>query len=86
LIGKPVALIQVPNQRLFSVQAAAQYLGCDRKTLKKRTAELKIVARNVDGRRMYTLEAMDAFIDSLPSWTDNPSGRESASAHQEDHV
>ncbi len=27
MIGKPVALIQVPNQRLFSAKAAARYLA-----------------------------------------------------------
>jgi hypothetical protein len=27
MIGKPIALIQVPNQRVFGPQAAARYLG-----------------------------------------------------------
>ena len=34
MIGKPVALIQVPNQRLFSIKAAAQYLGICEDTLR----------------------------------------------------
>ena len=35
MIGKPVALIQVPNQRLFSTKAATQYLGVHPDTLRK---------------------------------------------------
>ena len=35
MIGKPVALIQIPNQRLFSTRAAARYLGVHEQTLRK---------------------------------------------------
>ncbi len=35
MIGKPLALIQVPNQRLFSTRAAATYLGVHEQTLRK---------------------------------------------------
>lgn len=87
MIGKPVALIQVPNQRLFSVQAAAQYLGVDRKTLKQWTSDGKLRTVDEFGRRAYKLEDLDAFIDSLPAWVDNPSRRKSASASSEEmHV
>jgi hypothetical protein len=34
MIGKPEALIQVPNQRLFGMKAAARYLGMHAQTLK----------------------------------------------------
>lgn len=86
MIGQPIALIQVPNQRLFSVGAAAQYLGCNRKTLWKWTAEGRLHAKHENGHRLYTLEALDSFIDSLPAWKDNPSGRDSASAREEQRV
>ena len=35
MIGKLIALIQVPNQRLFSTKAAAQYLGIHEDTLRE---------------------------------------------------
>ena len=50
MIGKPIALIQVPNQRLFSTNAAAQYLGVHEQTLRKfvdlgRLPALRLAAR-----------------------------------------
>lgn len=86
MIGKPVALIQVPNQRLFSVQAAARYLGCDRKTLKKWTSLGLLHAKWIEGARHYTLDEMDRFIDEQPDSIENPSGRDSASDIKENHV
>lgn len=80
MIGKQIALIQVPNQRLFSMQAAAQYLGRDPKTLRKWTVLGLLPAKNIEGRRAYTLEALDGFIDDHPDWVDNPARRKSASA------
>ena len=47
MIGKPVALIQVPNRRLFSVAAAAQYLGKAIGTIRK-LAELNIIHASVE--------------------------------------
>lgn len=87
MIGKPIAIIQVPNQRLFSVHAAAAYLNCDRKTLKKWTRLGELRAKDLFGRRAYALEDLDAFIDSRPPWLDNGTRRKSASALTEDtHV
>ena len=37
MIGKPIALIQIPNQAMFGPKAAAQYLGINVKTLKELT-------------------------------------------------
>ena len=62
MIGKPVALIQVPNQRLFSVRCAARYLGVHEQTVRKLTALGELEARRFGKRRAYTLESLDAFI------------------------
>ncbi len=35
MIGRPIALIQVPNRRLFSTKAAACYLGVHPDSLRK---------------------------------------------------
>jgi len=68
VIGKPVALIQVPNQRLFGPAAAARYLGVDPDTLRKYTSLGMIEAYNLNGRRAYRLEDLDCLIESLPKW------------------
>jgi len=76
VIGRPVALIQVPNQRLFSVKAAAQYLDLHEQTLRKLTAAGEIKAWKMGSRRVYRLEDLDAYIDSLSEWY-HRSGEES---------
>ena len=68
MIGKPVALIQVPNQRIFGPKAAAQYLGIDTDTLRKITEAGQIEAYNFNGRRAYRLEHLDRLIHSWPKW------------------
>ncbi len=78
MIGKPIALIQVPNQRLFGVKAASRYLDMHPQTLRKLTDLGEINARRLGERRVYTLEVLDRFIDSLPEWYDGPSERSGA--------
>ena len=68
MIGKPVALIQVPNQRLFGPGAAARYLGMGPERLKQLTDLGHIKAYDDHGRRGYRLEDMDAYIEKLPEW------------------
>ena len=68
MIGKPIALIQVPNQRVFARQAAAKYLGICEDTLKKITDLGQIAARDFNGRRAYLLEELERFVESLPKW------------------
>ena len=68
MIGKPVALIQVPNQRLFSTRAAAQYLGVHEDTLRKYADLGWVEARRLERRRVFTLEDLDRFIESLPEY------------------
>ena len=68
MIGKPVVLIQVPNQRLFGIKAASRYLDMHAQTLRKLTDLGEIKARKLGGRRAYTLQELDRFIDTLPEW------------------
>ena len=68
MIGRPIALIQVPRQRLFSTRAAAQYLGMCEDTLRKYTDLGDIPARRLGRRRVFTLEDLDTFIEALPPY------------------
>lgn len=71
MIGKPIALIQVPNQRVFGPQAAALYLGVHEQTLKKMTDEGEIQAKWMRNRKVYLLEELDRYIESLPNYNPN---------------
>ncbi len=71
MIAKPIALIQVPNQAMFSPKAAALYLGINVKTLKKLTDLGEIPARRFRGRRAYFLEDLERFRIGLPEWYDS---------------
>ena len=51
MIGKPIALIQVPNQRLFSPKAASRYLDVHPQTLKKITDEGQLQAKWMRNRK-----------------------------------
>ena len=70
MIAKAVALLQVPNQRLFSVQAAARYLGVSVDTLRKYADLGWIEARYLERRRVFALEDLDAFIEALPEYNE----------------
>jgi hypothetical protein len=75
MIGKPIALIQVPNQRAFFIAEACRYLGnIDPDTLKKHVAEGRIRAKVVNGRHMFLLEEMDRFLESWPDKEENGAG------------
>ncbi len=68
MISKPIALIQVPNQRLFSTKAAALYLGMHPDTLRKYADLGRIKPRKLERRRVFTLEDLNSFIDALPEY------------------
>ena len=74
VIGKTIALIQIPNQRLFGVKAAARYLGISDDSLRKYTALGQVRAYDFNGKRAYRLEDLDAWIESLQPWTGEGSG------------
>ena len=63
-----IDLIQVPNQRLFSTKAAAQYLGVHTDTVRKYADLGRIRARKLERRRVFALEDLNAFIDALPEY------------------
>ncbi len=75
MIGKPIALIQVPNQRLFSPKSAARYLDIHPQTLKKMTDEGEIQARWMRNRKVYTLEELDRYIESLEPYNGHQEAR-----------
>ncbi len=68
MIGKTIALIRIPNQRLFSTQAAARYLGICEDTLRTYADLGDIPARRLGRRRVFTLEDLDTFIEALPAY------------------
>jgi hypothetical protein len=80
MIGRPVALVQIPCQRGFGPSAAARYLGISYNTLIKITELQQIAAYNFNGRRLYRLEDLDKLLQSLPEW-DNPSREKPTLAH-----
>ena len=67
-----VAILQVPNQRLFKVGAAARYLGISDDSLRKYADRQQIRVYRFFGDRVFKLEDLNAFIDSLPLWDDAP--------------
>jgi excisionase family DNA binding protein len=71
MIGKTAALIQIPDRRVFTVAAAAKYLGIDRKTLRKLTRDGKLPACKHEGHRCYLLEDLERYVDCFESWVDD---------------
>ena len=74
IVGKLATLIRVPNQRLFKTKEAAKYLGMHPDTLRTYADLGRITPRRINNRRVFTLEDLDAFIDSLPCY-DDPGGK-----------
>ncbi len=71
----PVAVVRVPKRRLFTAKAAAQYLGIHEQTLKRITEIGGLRASRLGTHRVYKLEDLDSYIDSLPSGLDISSVR-----------
>ena len=74
---KPIAIVETRKQRLFGPKAAARYLGICEDTLKKMSDLGHVRAFNMNGRRAYRLEDLDAYVESLPEWYDS-TGEKSA--------
>ena len=68
MLSQHLALIQIPNQRLFNTKTAAQYLGVHPDSIRKYANLGLIEARRLLNRRVFTLEDLNAFIDSLPEY------------------
>ncbi|MEE8115160.1 MAG: helix-turn-helix domain-containing protein [Nitrososphaerales archaeon] len=74
MVGKLVTLVEVPNQRLFGTKKAAKYLGIHEDTLRSYADLGWITPRRINNRRVFILEDLDTFIDSLPCY-DDPGGK-----------
>jgi excisionase family DNA binding protein len=59
-----------PSQRLFTVGAAAQYLGISDDSLRKYADLGQIPVYRFNDRRAFKLEDLDRLIDTLPLWND----------------
>jgi len=77
MISKPVTFILKPTQRLFGPKAAARYLGICEDTLKKISDLGQLMAFNMNGRRAYRIEDLEAYVEALPGWYDS-TGEKSA--------
>jgi excisionase family DNA binding protein len=72
MIGKPIALLQVPNQALFSLKAAARYLGISTDTLTEFADNGLLKCYELCSRRTFKLEDLEKFRDALPEWDNRP--------------
>jgi hypothetical protein len=68
MIGKRIALEVIPNQALFSLKAAAQFLGISPKALREDTDRGLIDCYEFHGRRTYKLEDLESLRASLARW------------------
>ena len=78
-VSKLVRLVEVPTQRLYGTKMAANYLGIHPDTLRTYADLGRITPRRINNRRVFILEDLDAFIDSLPCYADlggKPGGKE----------
>ena len=68
LISKPIAFYQVANQALFSLKAAARFLGISHDTLANDADCGLIPCYGFHGRRTFKLEDLENLRASLPHW------------------
>ena len=68
MMGKPVALIHVPEQRGFTIGEAARYLGICHQKLRHLADSGKIRCRRDGNFRMFLLEDLDGYLESMPDW------------------
>jgi hypothetical protein len=68
MIGKQIALIQVPNQALFSLRAAAEFLGISADALREDSDAGLIPCYLFHGRRTFKLEDLENLRANLPHW------------------
>jgi len=73
-MSKAISIISVPTRRLFGPKAAAEYLGIHEQTLKKITDEGELAAKWMRNRKVYTLEELDRYIESLEPYNPGQGG------------
>jgi excisionase family DNA binding protein len=79
MIGKPAVILQIPDQRVFSTNEAAKYVGVHPQTLRELTDLGRIPARKQGKRRAYLIEELDRYVESLPDWEgEEPVGRKAS--------
>lgn len=64
----------VVNKRLLDVKAAAEYLSISRSKLYQWTLARRIRSVKIDGRRLFDVHDLDAFVDRLKTGSDYKSG------------
>jgi excisionase family DNA binding protein len=80
MIGRPAVILQIPDQRVFSISEAAKYIGVHEQTLRDMTDLGQIKARKQGKRRAYLLEELDRYVENLPEWNgeEPPVGRKAS--------
>lgn len=68
MIGRPTVILQIPDQRVFSINEAARYIGVHPQTLRDMTDLGQVRARKQGHRRAYLLEDLDRYVEGLPDW------------------
>jgi hypothetical protein len=68
MIGKQIALLQVPDQALFTLDAAALFLGICKDVLRADSDAGLIPCYRFHGRRTYKLEDLENLRAQLPRW------------------
>jgi len=68
MIGKPTVIMQIPDKRKFSIKEAARYLGIHEQTLREKSDLGDIKAKKEGRFRVFLLEDLDRYIDSLPPY------------------
>jgi hypothetical protein len=68
-----VQMQKLPERRYLSTARAAKYLGIDRKTLKTKSSLGIIPCKNLDGRRVFDVLVLDAYIAGKRNWHEDSS-------------
>jgi len=72
---RAVQIVSIPERALFYTGDASKYLGISPNTLRKRS-DLGLIPckRDENGRRIFLLEDLDDYRNSLPPYdhSDNP--------------
>jgi hypothetical protein len=65
-----ITITPVPSQSLFGTKGAAQYLGISPDTLRKYADLGRIKTKRLEKRRVFAIEDLNAFIESLPEYNE----------------
>jgi len=68
---KAIQFVTIPEQALFYTGAASRYLGISPNTLRKRSDLGLIPCKQDHGKRVFLLEDLDTYRNSLPPFKAN---------------